>query len=63
MALGGRGLGLPECGEVRQQPLGLGELRVGGWREPLDLVLEGLAAHDVLRLGEVAEDVEVLQAA
>jgi len=36
---------------------------VGGWREALDLVLEGLAAHDVLRLGEVAEHVEVLQAA
>ncbi|MHB8240472.1 MAG: hypothetical protein ACYDHN_00635 [Solirubrobacteraceae bacterium] len=40
----------------------MGELWVGGWREPLDLFLEGLAAHHVLRLGEVAEDVEVLQA-
>jgi hypothetical protein len=27
VALGGRGLCLPERGEVRQQPLGLGELR------------------------------------
>ena len=60
VALGGGGLGLPERGEVRQQPLGLRELGVGGWCEALDLVLEGLAAHYVLRLGDVAEDVEVL---
>ena len=32
VALGGRGLGLAERGEVRQQPLGLGELRIGGRR-------------------------------
>jgi hypothetical protein len=33
-----------------------------GWREALQLFLEGLAAHDVAGLGEVAEDVEVLEA-
>lgn len=41
---------------------GRGRWRVGWWSEALDLSLECLAAHDVLRFGEVAEDVKVLQA-
>jgi hypothetical protein len=61
-ALGGVGLCVPERGEVAEQFLGAVELGVGGRREALQLFLEGLAAHDVAGLGEVAEDVEVLQA-
>ena len=56
VALGGGGLGVPELGEAGEELLGAGELRVGGWCEALKLVLEGLAAHDVLGFGEVAED-------
>lgn len=60
--LGRVGLCLPEAGEVAEDLLGAVELRVCGWREALKLFLEGLAAHDVAGLGEVAEDVEVLEA-
>jgi hypothetical protein len=34
----------------------------GGWALALEFFLQCLAARDVLGLGEVAEDVEVLQA-
>lgn len=61
-ALGWVGLGVPEGGEVAEQFLGAVELGVGWWCEALQLFLEGLAAHDVAGLGEVAEDVEVLEA-
>ncbi|HTA32814.1 MAG TPA: hypothetical protein VK721_05260 [Solirubrobacteraceae bacterium] len=42
--------------------MGAVEVWIGGRREALQLFLQGLAAHDVAGLGEVAEDVEVLQA-
>jgi hypothetical protein len=61
-SLGGVGLCVPEAGEVAEDRLGAVELWVGGWCEALQLFLEGLAAHHVAGLGEVAEDVEVLEA-
>lgn len=60
-SLGGIGLCVPEGGEVAEQFLGAIEVGVGRWREALEFFLEGLAAHDVAGLGEVAEDVEVLE--
>jgi hypothetical protein len=47
---------------VFEQRLGAVGGGVGWWAEALDLFLKCLAPHDVLRFGEVAEDVEVLQA-
>ncbi|HEV7527325.1 MAG TPA: hypothetical protein VGO29_00335 [Solirubrobacteraceae bacterium] len=61
-SLGGLGLQLPERGEVAEQLLGALDARVGGSAEALQLLLDRLAAHDVLRLRQVAEHVEVLQA-
>ena len=60
--LGGLGLELPEAPEVLEQlagPLDLGVV----WRaQALELLLDRLAAHHVLRLGEIAHQVEVAQA-
>ncbi len=56
--LGWVGLKLPEAGEAFEE-IASG---VGWWAEALDLFIKCLAAHHVLRFGEVAEDVEVLQA-
>jgi hypothetical protein len=61
-ALGWLGLQLPEAGEVLKERAGSVDGRLGGWAEALYFFLQCLAAHDVLRFGEVAEDVEVLQA-
>ncbi|HEY7962469.1 MAG TPA: hypothetical protein VID29_11155 [Solirubrobacteraceae bacterium] len=61
-SLGGVGLGLPEAREVGEQRFGAVDVGAGGWREALKLFLQRLAAHGVAGLGEVAEDVEVLQA-
>jgi len=60
--LGGLGLKVPEAGELVEQRLGAVDGGFGGWALALEFFLQGLAAHDVLGLGEVAEDVEVLQA-
>ncbi|WP_040599998.1 hypothetical protein [Patulibacter medicamentivorans] len=60
--LGGIGLDLPEAGEVVEQFGRLVEARVGRWSEALQLLFEGLALEDVAVAGEVAEDVEVLEA-
>jgi hypothetical protein len=53
---------VPEGGEVAKQLLGAVEVGVGGRREALQFFLKGLAAHDVAGLGEIPEDVEVLEA-
>jgi hypothetical protein len=52
----------PEAREVAQYRGGLVELGVEGRGEPFELVLERLATQDVLALGQVAHDVEVLEA-
>jgi hypothetical protein len=59
--LGWVGLKLPEAGKAFEEIAGAVCGGVGWWAEALDLCLKGLAAHEVLRFGEVAEDVEVLQ--
>jgi hypothetical protein len=56
-----RSAGLGSACQKRPKFLGTVEVGVGWWRESLQLFLEGLAAHDVAGLDEVAEDVEVLQ--
>jgi len=61
-SLGGLGLQLPEVGEVLKDRAGSVDGGLAGWAEALDFFLQCLAAHDLLGLGEVAEDVEVLQA-
>ncbi|HEY7890973.1 MAG TPA: hypothetical protein VIC05_02055 [Solirubrobacteraceae bacterium] len=61
-SLGRLGLDLPEAGELVEQRFGAVNGRFGGWALALEFFLQGLAAHDVLGLGEVAQDVEVLQA-
>ena len=56
------GLQFPEAGEAFEEIAGAVGGWVGRWAEALDLFLKCLAAHHVLRFGDVAEDVEVLQA-
>jgi len=55
-------LGLAEACEVVEQLLRALDARIGRRAELLHLLLDRLAAHDVLRFGDVAEHVEVLQA-
>lgn len=56
------GLKLPEVGEAFEEIAGAVGGGIGRWADALDFFLKCLAAHDVLRFREVAEDVEVLQA-
>jgi hypothetical protein len=60
-SLGWLWLCVPEAREVFEERLRAVEVWVG-WRcSALQLLLEGLAAHDVLGLGEIAHDVKVAQ--
>ncbi len=61
-SLGGLVLEVPEAREVGEDFLGLVDAGVDWRSEALQLFLDGLAAHRVLGLGEVAQDVEVLEA-
>lgn len=60
--LGWVGLQFPEAGKRSRRSRARSGGWVGWWAEALGLFFECLAAHDVSRFGEVAEDVEVLQA-
>jgi hypothetical protein len=60
--LGWLGLQLPEAGEVLKERAGSVDGGLGRRSEALHFFLQRLATHDVPGLGEVAENVEVLQA-
>ncbi|HEU4721529.1 MAG TPA: hypothetical protein VFS59_09230 [Gemmatimonadaceae bacterium] len=62
MALGGLLLDLPEAREVVEQRLGPRDVGVDRRADPLDLLLQRLAADHVLVFAELAHDVEVLEA-
>ena len=56
-----RWLPVPEVTEIPEERFGLGERRVDRRRVAGELFLDCLPLHDVLVLGEVAEDVEVAE--
>jgi hypothetical protein len=59
---GGRRLDVPETGEVGEDGGGLFELWICWGSRPFEFLFERLAARGVLRSGEVAHHVEVLEA-